>query len=78
MTLFYVATMARYALVEAANEHEARDAGPGALKAACPDLRDRPDAHLVIRTVRPATSDEIEFWHQHNAALAREQSILAR
>ena len=66
MTTYYVATLARYVLVEAENESDARQRGHAALR----EL----DANLPIniRTVRLATADEIEFDRQHRLALAAE------
>ncbi len=69
MTTFYVATRARYVLVEAANETEARRLGQYALQ----NLRVRYDKALglvaqpvAIQIVRPATDAEIELrdWHR--------------
>ncbi|MEX1098758.1 MAG: hypothetical protein WED34_22105 [Planctomycetales bacterium] len=65
-TTYYVATLARYVLVDAADEREARSKGEAALRelgAAAP---------ADIRTIRPATPDEIEFAAWHADALARE------
>ncbi|MEX0704119.1 MAG: hypothetical protein WD069_18605 [Planctomycetales bacterium] len=65
MTTYYVATLARYVLVDAADECEARAKGEAALRdlgAAAPG---------DIRTIRPATPDEIELQRWHDEALAR-------
>lgn len=66
MTTYYVATLARYVLVKAENESDARQRGHAALR----EL----DANLPIniRTVRLATADEIEFDREHRLALAAE------
>jgi len=58
--MFYVATLARYALVEAADEQEARAKGTDALAAL--DQR----GSIEIRTVRPASGEEIRLarWHE--------------
>jgi hypothetical protein len=69
MTTYYVATLAAYVLVEAPNESDARERGYAALL----DLYandGRTGATIAIRTVRPATDDEIELmrWHQENLA----------
>jgi hypothetical protein len=58
----YVATLARYVLVEAENEAQARKRGQSALS--------EQNAMTAIRTVRLATADEIELaeWHQHFVA----------
>lgn len=60
MPMYYVATLARYVLVSAASEEEARTLGRTALA----DLD--PEAPINIRTVREATADEVELgnWHQ--------------
>jgi hypothetical protein len=62
MTTFYVATRARYVLVEAANESEARRLGQPALQ----ELYVGRNLPVEIRVVRPATDDEIELrnWHR--------------
>jgi hypothetical protein len=67
---FYVATLARYVLVEAENDAQARERGQPALEKLYADLGLR---HAVeILTVRPATPDEIEFCRWGEEALARE------
>jgi hypothetical protein len=66
MPTYYVATLARYVLVDAADEHEARRQGESALRA----LRDvATDEPLVIRTVRPATAEELKLQRWHDAEL---------
>ncbi|MEX0718372.1 MAG: hypothetical protein WD066_17385 [Planctomycetaceae bacterium] len=65
-SMFYVATLARYVLVEAGDEREARANGEAALR----DLA--PGAPIRIRTIRPATADEIELAGWHAEAVARE------
>ena len=60
MTTYYVATLAAYVLVDAKNELDARERGYAALH----DLYandGRGGATITIRTVRPATDDEIEL-----------------
>ena len=66
MPMYYVATLARYVLVTAASEDEARTLGCAALA----DLD--PDAPINIRTVRQATADEIELWNWHQDLLNEE------
>jgi hypothetical protein len=69
MTTYYVATLARYVLVDASNESDARERGYAALLAL--NANDgRAGATIAIRTVRPAADDEIELqrWHQKNLA----------
>lgn len=73
MTTYFVATLARYVLVDAADEAAARVAGQVALHDLYADLRERlgRDVPIEIRTVRPATDDEIELWRWHHEMLAR-------
>jgi hypothetical protein len=66
MTTYYVATIARYVLVEAADEAEARRLAPAALLALDPERT----APIQIHTVRLATPDEIQLQRWHNEALA--------
>jgi hypothetical protein len=73
MTMYYVATLARYVLVDAANETSARQIGQAALQAEAGDR-----AAIQVRTVRPATDDEIELWHWHHDQLARERIVTDR
>lgn len=54
MTTYYVATLSTYVLVTAASEAEARELG-------LPEIARLGQGSLNIRTVRPATADEIEF-----------------
>ena len=70
MKRFYrVATLSRYVLVEAADETEAHQLGETALRELDPELMQK----TTVRTVRPATEDEIEFWKWHQDLLARER-----
>lgn len=66
MAAYYVATLARYVLVEAANEADARELGRSALAELAGN------AAPNIRTIRPATEDEIESWRWHQAMPERE------
>jgi hypothetical protein len=66
MTTYYVATLARYVLVDAANETDARERGHAAL------IELTGNATPNVRTIRPATDDEIDFWRWHQETLARE------
>ena len=72
MSTYFVATLARYALVEAAGESEARERGQIALHALYADLRERlgREVPVEIRTVRLATADEIELWRWHQEMVA--------
>lgn len=67
MTTYYVATLAAYVLVEAADETEARAlARPGLEELrASTTRRAGSDTPVVIHTVRPATDDEIELARFH-------------
>jgi hypothetical protein len=71
MPTYYVATLARYVLVEVANESQARERGRPALHELYADVRERlgTDVPIEIRTVRLATDDEIQLstWHRLNA-----------
>ena len=62
MTTYYVATLATYVLVDAADELEARELGHASL------VQLTGNATPNIRTIRHATDDEIELgrWHQEN------------
>jgi hypothetical protein len=70
---YYIATLARYMLVEAENESQARERGKPALEELFAQLRERhSNAQVEIRTVRPATDDEIEFCRWNEVMLTRE------
>lgn len=70
MTTYYVSSGFRYVLADAEDEATARTLGLEALHA---DLRDiGRDAPIEIRTLRPATTDEIEKWDWFNDRLAQE------
>ncbi len=66
MTTFYVATLSHYVLVDAANETDAHELGCLAL------VELTGNATPTIRTIRPATGDEIELSRWHQEMLARE------
>ncbi|GAA4446116.1 DUF4314 domain-containing protein [Novipirellula rosea] len=74
MKTFYVATLARYVLVDAADESEAASLGQNALYALYADLRAKHgrDIPIEIRTVRLATDDEIDLWQFHQRVLGEE------
>ncbi len=66
MSTYYVATLARYVLVEANNEAQARERGQNALRELyAEDERASGSGPIRIATVRLATDDEIELmrWH---------------
>lgn len=73
-TTYYVATLARYVLVDADDETHARQLGRPALHDLYADLRQRMgrEVPIEIRTVREATDDEIEFWTWHHNMLEAE------
>ena len=71
MTTYYVATLARYVLVDADSEFDARERGNAALHDLYAD-DGRAGAAIHIRTVRPATDDEIELSRWHHEMVARE------
>jgi hypothetical protein len=74
MTTYFVATLARYVLVEAHDETDACERGYAALHDLYADLRERlgKEVPIDILTVRPATDDEIELWRWHHEMLSRE------
>jgi len=74
VTTYLVATLARYVLVDAANEDEARAIGQVALHNLYADLRERlgKEVPINIRTVRPATEEEIDLQRFHDEMVARE------
>ena len=74
MTTYLVATLARYVLVDAEDESEARRLGQPALHALYSDVRERlgRDVPIEIRTIREATQDEIDLWNWHHKMLAAE------
>jgi hypothetical protein len=76
MTTYYVATLARYVLVDANDESQARELGQIALHELYADLRQRwgKDVPIEIRTIRAATSDEIDLMKWHQQMLAAENN----
>ena len=76
MTTYFVATLARYVLVDAENEASARTAGQMALYDLYADLRAKlgRDVPIEITTVRPATNEEIELMRWHHEMVAREEA----
>ncbi len=75
MTTYYVATLACYALVDADGEDEAKRLAMPALQELYADLRGEPGYNepLNIRTVRPATDDEIRLQRFHDDRVARDR-----
>jgi hypothetical protein len=67
MATYYVATLARYVLVDAANENDARELGLVALHELYADVRERlgRDVSTNITTIRLATNDEVDLWRWH-------------
>jgi hypothetical protein len=74
MTTYYVATLAKYVLVEAENEEQVCELGRAALERLHAEvgLRLGKDIPVNILVVRPATTDEIEFCRWGEEMLARE------
>lgn len=74
MTTYYVATLAKYVLVDAENEADARERGHAALHELYADLRERlgKEVPVNITTIRPATDEEIELWRWHQEMVAGE------
>jgi hypothetical protein len=74
MTAYFVSTRARYVVVDAETETEARERGQVALHELYADLRERlgREVPIEIHTVRPATTDEIDMTKWHNEMMARE------
>ena len=68
MSTYYVATLASYVLVDAADECEARREGATALSRMNAERGSNAPVH--VRTVRLATDDEIELlgWHEEQVA----------
>lgn len=75
MTMYYVATLASYVLIEADSADEARRLGRLALAALRIDARQpfSPDVPIHVHTVRPASADEIELWNWHHDKLSQEK-----
>ncbi len=75
MRTYLVATLARYVLVDAEDETQARRRGAPMLYDLYEDVRERlgRDVPIDIRTVRPATDDEIDLWKRHHEMVARER-----
>ncbi|HVJ67063.1 MAG TPA: hypothetical protein VM510_03705 [Caulifigura sp.] len=79
-TRYLVATLARYVIVEAADEAEANLKGKAALWDLYADVRERAGwaVPITIQTVRPATEDECELWDWHHARVAEESRRTTR
>jgi hypothetical protein len=77
MPQYYVATLARYVLVEAENADQARELGRLALHDLYADVRERlgRDVAVNIRTVRLATADEVELCTWHREMIASEAQM---
>ena len=76
MNTYLVATVARYVLVDAENEGQARELGLVALYDLYADLREKlgRDVPITIHTVREATQDEIDLWTWHHKMLEGENN----
>ena len=77
MKTYYVGTLARYVLVEAADEDAAREVGHAALHALYADIRERMgrEVPIEILIVRDATDDEIDLWKWHHSMLAKDAAF---
>ena len=75
MKTYLVATIARYVLVDAENETQARQLGQPALHELYADVRQRTGREfpIEIHTVREATTEEIELMKWHNEMVAKHQ-----
>jgi hypothetical protein len=73
MTTYFVATMARYVLVDAPDEDAARELARPALYELYAETRARlgRDTPIEIQVVRPATTDEIDLMKWHHEMVAR-------
>jgi hypothetical protein len=76
MTTYYVATLAKYVLVEAENEKQARELGRVELEKLHADAGRQIGMELPVNilVVRPATTDEIEFSRWGEEMLGRERA----
>jgi len=76
MKTYYVATLARYVLVDANNEAEARSLGYDALHALYEDMRAKHgrDIPIDIKTIRLATDAEIDLWQFHQRMLRENEN----
>jgi hypothetical protein len=75
MTIYYVATLARYALVDAENEVAARQKGQAALQELHAKSHKKlgHEVPINIRTIREATGEEIRLWRWHQEKLEEER-----
>ena len=75
MTTYLVATLSRYVLVDAADETAARQMARGPLNTLLADICKRTGCteEIPIRTVRPATDEEIQLWKWHHEMLETEE-----
>jgi len=76
MTTYFVATLAKYVLVDAIDEADARARGHAALHEQYADMRQRVgrDVPITIVTIRLAADDEIELGHWHQQMVANERA----
>jgi hypothetical protein len=70
--------LARYVLVDARDETEARSLGRDALHDRYADLRERfsRDIPIEIQPVRPAIDAEIDLWQFHQGMLREDENAL--
>lgn len=74
---YYVATVARYVLVEAANEDEARRLAEPQLYELYAETRRQLgcDTPIQIHTVRLATAEEMKLQRTHDEIMARKRMV---
>jgi hypothetical protein len=78
MTTYYVATLAKYVLVEAENKGQALELGRIGLEKLHTEVgrRHGRDVPVNILVVRPATTDEIEFRRWGEEMLVQERAMM--
>jgi len=76
MSIYFVATVACYVLVDAANEDEARRLAEPQLYELYAETRRKlgRDTPIQIHTVRLATAEEIKLQRSHDEMVARERT----
>jgi hypothetical protein len=76
LTTYYVATLAKYVLVEAENEGRDRELGRVGLEKLHAEVGRRLGNDLPVNNLvmRPATTDEIEFCRRGEEMLAQERA----
>ena len=77
MTMYRVATLSTYVLVEASDADEARTIARQPLNELLADVCRSTgfSGEIPIQTVRPATQAEIQQWNWHRAKLAEHAAL---